>query len=352
MRILNIIQCANLGGMEQANLQRLLGLRAAGHEIELLSLHPVGALGPVLARHGIPACGLAYRGRGGWRSVRTLRRALAAVSADALIMTGHNLLAMLALGDTCRGRRVLALHYHHTDVKPAWQWRLVYRAALRRFKAITFPSDFVRREAEALYPPIASISHTVRDPMSLPGPVDPGQRTRARQALGLPPDAKIIGTLRVMRAVSLAEPKALGVIAGDGPERAQLTRLCEELGLADRVVWLGWQERTADVYRSLDVMLFNSDWDALGRAPLEALSHGIPLVASLRHGGLGEILDRTQHCTLLDRHDTSALAEAVLGILRNPVGAQAQALAARDHIRQVTSTARHTAALSRLLALA
>ena len=57
MRIFNIIQCANLGGMEKANLELLSGLKARGHEIELLSLNPIAGLKPLLEERAIPARG-------------------------------------------------------------------------------------------------------------------------------------------------------------------------------------------------------------------------------------------------------------------------------------------------------
>jgi hypothetical protein len=147
VKIVNLIHCTNLGGMEQASLRLMQTLRARGHQVEVLSLHPIGALGPLLQQAGIPHRGIVYRGPGGCRSLWELRRRLAAARPEALSMTGHNLLAMLALGGGGNGRRVLAIHFHHTGVKPRWFWWLFYAIATRQFRAITFPSHFcgVRR---------------------------------------------------------------------------------------------------------------------------------------------------------------------------------------------------------------
>ena len=232
MRIFNIIQCANLGGMEKANLELLSGLKARGHEIELLSLNPIAGLKPLLDERAIPAQGLAYRGRAGWRSLPQLRRYLAKVRGDALIMTGHNLLAMLALGDLCRNRRLLMMHFHHAGVKPAWQWRLIYRAAVARFAAVAFPSDFIRLEAEALYPPVAKISHTVGYSIDLPQLPSAAERAQARRELGLPLQARIVGNcgwliprkrfdvfLRVARDIAGAIPAPCLWSPATGPKR-------------------------------------------------------------------------------------------------------------------------------------
>ena len=82
MKIVNIIQGTNLGGMEQASLRLMVGLKERGHSCEVVSLNPIGGLGPLLAEHDIPAVGLPYLGKWGWRSFLLLRRRLRFV--------GHN----------------------------------------------------------------------------------------------------------------------------------------------------------------------------------------------------------------------------------------------------------------------
>ncbi len=42
MKVLNIIQCSNLGGMEQSTLESLTELKNKGHDVEMVSLHPAG----------------------------------------------------------------------------------------------------------------------------------------------------------------------------------------------------------------------------------------------------------------------------------------------------------------------
>jgi glycosyltransferase involved in cell wall biosynthesis len=350
MHIFNIIQCANLGGMEQSSLALLVELKARGHRVELLSLNTIGGLGPLLAEQAIPAEGIAYRGRGGWKSVRQLKRRLAGVRSDALIMTGHNLLGMLALGDLCRERRLLSLHFHHTGVKPAWQWRLIYRAALSRFSAIAFPTDFIRREAEDLYPPIGRVSHTIGAPISLHETPTERERAEARRRLGLPERARIVGNagwliprkrfdlfLQVAGNIVKEEPDTFFVIAGEGPEEDALRSIARQLGIADHVRWLGWQPDLTEFYRSLDLLLFNADWEALGRTPLEALAAGVPVVASVLHGGLAEVLDSASYPLLFPGHDTALLTQASLRMLRDRPAAATLVASARARLGQVAS---------------
>ena len=361
MHILNVIQCTNLGGMEQSALTLLTELRARGHEVEMLSLNPIGGLGPLLRQHGIPVHGLPYRGRGGWRSLPQFKRELNARKSEALIMTGHNLLAMLALGNLGSNQRLLMIHFHHKGVKPRWQWRLIYQVALRQFSAIGFASDFIRREAELICPAISKVSHTIGNPIVLNRPPTAAQRMQARFELGIPLESCVVGNagwliprkrfdvfLQVARNIAMVEPKALFLIAGDGPERERLELLAQALGIADRVRWLGWKGDLTSFYRSLDLAVFNTDWDALGLTPLEALSAGVPIVASVLNGGLTEILD-DRYGLVFRSHDIAQLAQTSLNVLGDRAKAEHLVCVARRRIGEVASVEKYVARVCRLL---
>ena len=341
------MQCANLGGMEQASLQLMKALQRRGHRLSVLSLNPLGDLRPLLLKSGIPAEGLSYRGKGGWRSWPELRRRLKATGAEALLMTGHHLLAMLGVGEEWEGQKVLTIHFHHAGVKPIWQWRMIYRIASARFRSITFPCDFIRHEAEKIYPAIKNLSQTIFYPLSLPELPTDAERTAVRKALGLPSGVPVVGNagwlisrkrwdvyLRVAQLILRDRPDTLFLVAGDGPERESLEKLASELGISDAVRWLGWQQNMSRIYTALDVMLFNSDWDAVGMTPLEAMSYGLPVVASIIHGGLTEIVGKDCGAVIIDSHDTKLLAASIDSFLDSPVKSQEAGLAGRNCVRR------------------
>jgi glycosyltransferase involved in cell wall biosynthesis len=145
-------------------------------------------------------------------------------------------------------------------------------------------------------------------------------------------------------------PDARFVIAGDGPERPRLQDLAAGIGVADAVHWLGWQKDLAPLYRALDVLVFNSDWDAFGNTPIEAMSYEVPVVASVVHGGLGEALSSPEFGTLLRSHDEPALADAVVALLRDAAAARRMGRAARDHVSRTCSLESRAEAYERLLA--
>ena len=336
--------------MEQVSLRLMRSLQSRGHVLQLMSLNPIGGLGPLLQAANIPHEGLPYAGRGGWLILPRLRRKLHGYKADALIMTGHHLLAMTALGDIPKGRRILAIHFHHAGVKSDWQWRLIYRLACSRFQAITFPSDFIRQEAERIYLPVSRLAHTIRNPLYMPVFPVAEQRQAARRTLGLPLNSPIIGNagwliprkrfdvfLRTASVVATRCPEAHFVIAGDGGERSRLAALAASLNLTGRLTWTGWVQNMETFYHSLDMLLFNSDWDALPTTPQEAMSYGIPVVASAANGGLKEIISSPEWGFLLDRHEPETLAAAVVHLLKNPAAALQMSLSGRERIRLTTN---------------
>ena len=330
MRILNIIQCTNLGGMEQSSLRIAKIMREKGHSYRVISLNSSGEMALLLSQEGITTEGIGYHGVFGWRSFFKFKKRLKDVQADSLIMTGHNLMAMYALGALCSGRRVLAMHYHHAGVKPGWQWRMIYRKALKTFNSINFVSEYIRQEAISILPEIEAASTCIHNPYPLFDPPTPDEKRKNRAALDLPLDCPVIGNagwlihrkrwdvfLHTADLIRRKIPDAFFVAAGDGPERPEIERLSRELGLTGRIKFLGWRQDMPVFYRAIDVMLFNSDWDAIPSTPLEAISHGVPVVASVINGGLKEIINSGDAGILLDNHDTAMLADGVFRIFKD-----------------------------------
>ena len=243
-------------------------------------------------------------------------------------MHGHNLAAMIALGALCRDRRMLCIHFHHRGVKSELAWKLIYRVAVEMFPVITFPTSFIRDEAVDIYPPLQKVSHVAPTPFVVPpATVTECGRRLARATLGLPEDSFIVGNagwliprkrwdvfLSVAACVVKRLPHAHFAIAGDGPCRDRLEAQAQGLGIADRITWLGWIQNMQQFYSALDVLLFNSDWDALGRTPVEAVALGTPVVASVIHGGLSEVLRPGVDAFVLDSHDVDQLCSHVLDL--------------------------------------
>jgi N-acetyl-alpha-D-glucosaminyl L-malate synthase BshA len=103
-------------------------------------------------------------------------------------------------------------------------------------------------------------------------------------------------------------------LLGDGPERPRVEAEVRDLGLAERVTFLGETRDVAATLRRAHVFLLPSETESFGLAALEALACGVPVVAS-RTGGLPEVVRDGEDGYLLPVGDTEAMAAAVARIL-------------------------------------
>lgn len=78
------------------------------------------------------------------------------------------------------------------------------------------------------------------------------------------------------------------LMVGDGPDRQKAENRCRELGICDKVRFLGKQERVEEVLSISDLFLIPSGSETFGLAALEAMSCGVPVVSS-NIGGLPEV---------------------------------------------------------------
>ena len=106
------------------------------------------------------------------------------------------------------------------------------------------------------------------------------------------------------------------LIAGDGPERASLERLANDLGLADRVRFLGPTDRAriASLFRGAEAFVLPSRHEPFGIVNLEAMAAGVPVVATAV-GGVPEFVVDRETGLLVRPGDSAALARGINRIL-------------------------------------
>ncbi len=101
------------------------------------------------------------------------------------------------------------------------------------------------------------------------------------------------------------------LIAGDGQEMNELKALAEELGVADRVFFIGWLSNMEDFYASIDINVISSISETFPYAVTEAARAGIPSIAS-RVGGLPMLIRHNETGMLFDSGDYRALGKCLL----------------------------------------
>jgi teichuronic acid biosynthesis glycosyltransferase TuaC len=138
--------------------------------------------------------------------------------------------------------------------------------------------------------------------------------------------------LRAVAAVCVQYPDVFCEIIGDGPERSRLHALAAELKIADRVRFLGRQNRSqvAEAMRRCSVFALPSRYEGLGCVYLEAMSAEKPVIAC-RGQGIEEVIQHGRNGWLIEPGDLQGLTDVLLRLLQN---AQLR--------RQMGEAARHT----------
>jgi len=117
-----------------------------------------------------------------------------------------------------------------------------------------------------------------------------------------------------MRALALV-PEAHLFLAGSGPELEELRGLAADLGIANRVHFLGIRNDIDRLMTSADVLVQASRWEGFGIAALEALAAEVPVIAS-RVPGLSDVIGDAG--LLFEVGDHKALAAHIENVLSNP----------------------------------
>ena len=216
---------------------------------------------------------------------------------------------------------------HGTDITlvglhPSFQ--AITQFSILRSHGLTAVSDFLKRETVRDFSVpesrIEVVPNFVNTRIYRPG-LEPCHRAT------LAPDGeKIVMHISNFRPVKRVEDvveifaRVLGeipsrlVLVGDGPDLPRARVKVEELGIRDRVVFLGEYTPVQELLSCSDLFLLPSMSESFGLAALEAMACGSPVVAS-RVGGLPEVIMDGETGYLCEAGDIDEMAAASIKIL-------------------------------------
>ena len=145
-----------------------------------------------------------------------------------------------------------------------------------------------------------------------------GQRIRAELGVGSAPlivcpsrMAPEKGVDVLIHALARARADAQLAIVGSGPGHAACVTLAQQLGIADRVRFLGVRNDIEHILAAADVVVVPSLWDeAFGLVVIEAMAAGAPVIVT-RSGAMPDIVDHGRCGMVVPKGDAAALAVAI-----------------------------------------
>jgi glycosyltransferase involved in cell wall biosynthesis len=291
------------------------------------------------------------RHAGDARVVPQLRRIIAGERPD--IIQTHNTKSHFLLRCTGAGQASW-IAFHHGFTARDWKDKAYNRLGRWALKGAphvvtvcrAFQQDLVKSGIAASR---ISIRHNSVVPIVLPGPQE---RMALRQSLGIPADTPVVlaigrlssekGHRDLLDALALLRRNhpALrfhAVIVGDGPERARLIQQADDLGVSGRLLFAGHQQDVRPYYGLADVFVLPSYSEGSPNVLLEAMSAGLPIVATAV-GGTVDLVSDGDTALLVNAGAADAMSAAIERLLTD------RNLASRLATRAEASSRSHTPA--------
>jgi glycosyltransferase involved in cell wall biosynthesis len=194
--------------------------------------------------------------------------------------------------------------------------RIARDAELKRAAHVFTPSSYLRELALSWGVPAERVSVLPNPAPSLPALAP---RDELRRSFGLRgPTLAFAGRLTAQKSLRVALEAVASVdgvsllIAGEGDERARLERDVAELGLDERVRFLGAlpRARVVELFAAADASIMSSMWENFPHTVVEALAVGTPVLATAS-GGVGEVVHDGENGLLVPLGDSQALGAAL-----------------------------------------
>ncbi len=326
VRLLLVVDSLEVGGAERQVVDLAVALGRKGYGVTV-ACSVAGSLSGALEEAGIPVrpllkrlakrrLSLAYA----WRLRWLLRR------ERFDLVHAHIYASVVAAAISTLRTDVPLVITEHTEASwQDWRARWVSRWVYRRVERIIAVSTPIRRrliERDGVHPDLITIiPNAVVSASGSPADAQLPAELRERPLVGvvarLQPEKGVANFLKAAARLAPQFPEAHFVVAGDGPLRQELAALAEDLGLGERVHFLGFRSDASALMRSVDVLVVPSVTEGSPLVTLEAMAAGVPVVASAV-GGIPDQIRHGKEGLLIPPGDTDALGDALLALLRDP----------------------------------
>jgi glycosyltransferase involved in cell wall biosynthesis len=339
-RIVMLTTCLAPGGAEAQVFRLSLELKRRGWELAVISLLPPAAYVETLEEAGVVVLSLGMRpGSPDPRGLMRLAAALKRLRPQVLHshMFHANLLARLARMLCPAPVVVSTLHSAAESPRDAasvvtrrrdWLYRLTDPLA-DAVVAVSRAAADRHASARAVRPgKLRVIPNGVDTAVFRP---DPERRERVRRELGFESEFVWLAAGRLMwkkdyptllRAFARTGEATL-LVAGAGPQEAELRQMAAELGIASQVRFLGQVGDMPALMNAADALALSSVVEGLPVALLEAAASGLPAVAT-DAGGVREILGGGEAGLVVPPGDPDALAAAMERLAALPADGREQ----------------------------
>lgn len=339
LRVVHLVLTLNIGGLEKVVYDLVRSTDRGRIDVHIVCLGEVGSLGPSFDSLNVPVESLDVARRGPIAGILRLAARLRALRPD--VLHTHNASPHLigAPAAWLSGVPVVVHTRHGRHLFSGLKSRLVNRLASRltqRIVAVSEDAADVSRMSDGIPDekleviwngielrefsertiPVAAVVH------------------RAIHVARLADDIKDQQSLlHAARIVTDAEPRFELDLVGDGPDRAMLEALRDELGLQSNVKFHGYRLDVRSLLSQAGLFVLSSVTEGLSISVLEAMAASLPVVAT-NVGGNPEVVANGTTGIIVPPRNPSVLAASMLELIRNPRRAEQMGRAGRERVEE------------------
>jgi len=306
MHIVHALFTPGLGGLEEAYVHTTRALVSQGYQVSILC-HPDSPHRLTLERMGCAVYTSAPRGFYDLIRAWKIRKLLLTLKPDVII--AHNARAITLLTLAARGMNIPVCGVSHS-----------YKTArtMRADHLVVVTEHMRNHFIQAGFP--ANRLTVIPNFIDLPERYVPKPRKRP-VVIGVmgrfTPEKGMLEFLKSLQGLQQLKVPFHAVIAGDGEQAQMLYNFASANGLTPHITWMGWVTVKALFYESVDIVCIPSLEESFGLVVLEALAHGIPVVATDTFGP-ASIISHGLNGLIVGRGDARAMAVAVQQLVDHP----------------------------------
>jgi len=251
----------------------------------------------------------------------------------------HSISAMLARQMLAEKRRLpFVTTLHGTDITLVGRdpsYFPITKFSIERSDGVTTVSDYLKDRTVEVFGvtnDIRVLTNFVNCEMYKPLAEREDRPRRLIHISNFRPVKRTLDCIRILERVVRKVDAELWMV-GDGPDRSPAEMLARELGVAEKVNFLGKQSHVERLIPQADVLLLPSELEAFGLAALEGMACGVPPVAT-RVGGVPEVITDGEDGFLEQVGDIESQSERVTQLLLDHDDHRRMAKAARKTARQ------------------
>lgn len=328
VRVLHCLETIGSGGVEQRRLSLARGLDPKRYEQQIVCTQASGGLPGQFEQVGCPIYEVGvFRGILDRRPYKNTLDVVRRFKPHIIHGAVYEGVAQAAVAGRLGRVPVIIGEETSNPENRRWKGRLLYRglAGLCHHMVGVSPAvvGYLEKTLRLPSSKVTLINNGVAEKPS----VTSNELVALRKRLKLPMGSFLIGTvgrlvddgkrvsdlIRAMPSVVAMRADARLLIVGSGPDESSLRNLADELDVADRVIFAGYQEDTQPFYQLMDVFALASAHEAFGLVLVEAMFAELPVVATCV-GGIPSVVKDGETGYLVKPYQPESLAKTILSL--------------------------------------